>query len=332
MTRRHRGAATIVATLAALALAAAGQVNPAAAADLSIGDPVLDLGFEGSITDASPLGHPTAFTGHLGTGTPQYEFVDGVAAGTKALKLGGDTSLDLGKSTALQPADLTSSFWYQAERGDVGRAGLHLEQAGVQQRRVVPHLGDQRTPLALSVGPATRPAVQGRASTRRAAASSRPGSGRTSRSPTTGDQGRRVLPQRRAADSTVKYAATAAAPPACSAPRARRSKTIGFNGPQYNGALPQRPLDDYHALRRRRDADGRRLPLRRRTTRRSTRRPSPRRRPDRCRSRARRRRLQRADDGGQRLDRRVVESSDPDVISPSGTARRPAVRRGRRAT
>ena len=245
MTRRHRGAATIVATLAALALAAAGQVNPAAAADLSIGDPVLDLGFEGSITDASPLGHPTEFTGHLGTGTPKYEFVDGVAAGTKALKLGGDTYVDLGQSTALQPSDLTSSFWINPTSAMSGEEVITWNKQAYNSDGWYLSSESNGVPLALSVGPASGQPYKVRvAATDRAAFFP---VGEWTHIVVTYDSSDKAVRFYRNGVQVPSVVANAIGGTATGVLGSSESlpKTIGFNGPQYNGAYLRSALDSY---------------------------------------------------------------------------------------
>ena len=103
--------AIVAATAGALVL---GGLSPAHAVDdFGLGDPVLELKFEDSVADSSPLAHPTALKGHNGSTTVNHEYVAGTKAGTKGLKLNGSTFLDLGTSSELVPSDLTLSFWFK---------------------------------------------------------------------------------------------------------------------------------------------------------------------------------------------------------------------------
>lgn len=97
----------------AVALATLVSVRPASAAELSVGAPVLALGFEDSLVDASPLAHPVTAKAP-GAGTPSVSYVPGVTEGSKAVKL-ANTYLDLGSSTALQPSSLSLSFWLKPD-------------------------------------------------------------------------------------------------------------------------------------------------------------------------------------------------------------------------
>ena len=71
----------------------------------SLGDPVLDLSFEGTLADGSTLQHPVTASEES-----KLTFVDGVEEGTQAVELQG-AHLNLGTSVELQPQDLTLSFW-----------------------------------------------------------------------------------------------------------------------------------------------------------------------------------------------------------------------------
>lgn len=69
-------------------------------------DIVLDLGFDGTIADASTYNHPTA----LSTGSASYAAgYDGTA--DSAIQFTGNQHISLGTSTELQPEDVTVAFW-----------------------------------------------------------------------------------------------------------------------------------------------------------------------------------------------------------------------------
>src|SRR3954447_6528938 len=102
---RTRRARSVLALTVAAALGF--TISPAVAAEPGLADPVLDLRFEGNTTDASTLANPVALKGHNGSSTLNYAYVPGVSAGKQALQLNGNTYLDLGKRTELQPHNLT---------------------------------------------------------------------------------------------------------------------------------------------------------------------------------------------------------------------------------
>ena len=74
---------------------------------------VLDLEFEDNLTDGTGINTDIKFSGS------GYEYVEG-ANGGKALELTGNTYIDLGKNTDLQPKNLTLSFWINPEQTMTG--------------------------------------------------------------------------------------------------------------------------------------------------------------------------------------------------------------------
>src|SRR5690554_543313 len=95
-----------VASLGVAAIMASGFVPAASAAEtLTVGAPKLDLKFEGDVADSSSFEHSTELRGHQGA-APNVTYTDGQTGGTKAIKFGGNTFLDLGSSTELLPSSL----------------------------------------------------------------------------------------------------------------------------------------------------------------------------------------------------------------------------------
>lgn len=107
---------------------------------------VLNLAFEGSAEDSSPLGNH-------GTLSKEGTFIEGVDG--QALQLDGSTYIDLGTSGSLQPGKLTFAAWVKT---DGSLAGEHMitwfKPSGKYQGQGW-YLSclDNNTPLKLSVGP-----------------------------------------------------------------------------------------------------------------------------------------------------------------------------------
>ena len=198
---------------------------------------MLDLRFEGTLADSSTK----AASMTMQKGVAAY----GAGISGQAFNLNGSNAIDLGTAAYLQPADLTASFWYKPN------AAMSGEQVFTWSKTVYNSDGwyltsESEHDAPRAVDRPRRPASRTRSpSTRRAPTSSRPGSGRTSPSRTT----RRRRPcafYRNGVKqvSTVKYAATGTATGVLGS-EATSVKTIGFNGPGYNGAHANGLLDDY---------------------------------------------------------------------------------------
>ncbi|ROS23064.1 beta-L-arabinofuranosidase domain-containing protein [Cellulomonas sp. PhB150] len=229
----------LVAITAAVPLAVAGLLSPAGAATSALGDPVLDLSFEGSLADASPLTHEVQARG---AGT--YEFVDGVTAGSQALRLQGSTYLDLGASTALQPQDLTLSFWIKPTSWS-GEQVITWNKAAWNSDGWYVASESDTSPLVLSIGPATgQPYMVAATSTSRAQLM--PVGEWTNITLTYDHVSKDVKFYRNglAIGTTVRYPVGGAATGVLgSSPTL--PKTIGFNGPLYNGSYLAAAIDQY---------------------------------------------------------------------------------------
>lgn len=110
---------------------------------------VLDLEFEGSLEDGSPEQNQLSVSGS------GYTYVDGVNGG-QALSLTGGTYVDLGGSTALQPRNLTLSFWINPNETMTGEQIISWNKNEWWTDGWYLSSENDNTPLALSIGPARR--------------------------------------------------------------------------------------------------------------------------------------------------------------------------------
>ncbi|MBS1906446.1 MAG: glycoside hydrolase family 127 protein [Actinobacteria bacterium] len=240
MARRHRIAAVAAAT-ALIAGAFPVAAAPAALAEdtpISIeSGKVLDLSFDGSLADASA----SAATVGVQKGTAAY----GAGIRGQAFAFDGATALKLGTAAALQPQDLTVSFWYNPSAA-MGSA----EQVFAWSKTVYNSDGwylsseNATTPLALSIGPSAgqpyKVAVEGTRSDFFPA-------GKWTHVVATYDHATKAVAFYRNGvrqNATVKYAATGSATGVLGS-ESTSVKTLGYNGPTYNGAHLKGLLDDY---------------------------------------------------------------------------------------
>ncbi|MFF2486295.1 beta-L-arabinofuranosidase domain-containing protein [Microbacterium sp. NPDC058062] len=234
--RRALALGTTVA-LAAGALAL-GLPSAAAAADpISIASAkVLDLKFDGDLADAST--NAAAVT--MQKGTAAY----GAGVSGQAFNLNGSNAIRLGTAAYLQPADLTVSFWYKPN------AAMSGEQVFAWSKTVYNSDGwyltseANGTPLALSVGPSSGQPYKVAVDAARADFFP---TGQWTHVVVTYDKATKAVSFYRNGVrqiSTVKYAATGAATGVLGS-ESTTVKTLGYNGPNYNGAHANGLLDDY---------------------------------------------------------------------------------------
>ena len=248
-TTRRGGVRRLAALAVAAPLLVAGMTTPATGATAGLDtEPVLDLALDGSFADSSALAHPVTVRGHNGaaaTDPANYGWIDGVTPGTQALELRGNAYLDLGTSTALQPQDLTVSFWLKPTAALSGEHVITWNKQAYNSDGWYLSSEGATSPLALSIGPGgSQPYKVAVASTDRAAFFP------------VGEWTHVVATY----DSTTKavtfYRNGEPVPSTVAQPIAGAStgvlgssetlpKTIGFNGPQYNGAYLRAGLDEY---------------------------------------------------------------------------------------
>ncbi|MEI5676383.1 MULTISPECIES: beta-L-arabinofuranosidase domain-containing protein [unclassified Nocardioides] len=226
-----------------VALATLVVVRPASAAELSVGAPVLALGFEDTLADGSSLAHPVTAKAP-GAGTPSVTYVPGVTEGSKAVKL-ANTYLDLGASTALQPSSLSLSFWLKPDVAMAGEEVITWNKQAYNSDGFYLTSESGSVPLALSVGPSTgQPYKVKVGSTNRDTFFP---VGQWTHIVVTLDETtqqvrffRNGLPVTSVVANAVGGSSTGVVTANPALP-----KTIGFNGPSYNGAFLKGALDEY---------------------------------------------------------------------------------------
>lgn len=238
--RRLPGAAV------ALLILVAGFALPAPPAQAAtvLDDPALLLSFEGDLADTSGAAQPVTAR-KVGGGEPSYSFVDGVTAGSKALQLTSGTYLDLGTDVALQPSALTLSFWLKPSTAMSGEQVITWNKQAYNSDGWYLSSESNTVPLALSVGPGgSQPHKLRVTSTDRAAFFP---TGQWTHVVVSYDSATKVA---RFFRNGVKVASQVAQPVGGASTgvitgSATLPKTIGFNGPQYNGAFLTSALDQY---------------------------------------------------------------------------------------
>lgn len=243
-SRSLRGWLRPTVALCATALMVVGAA-PASAAPTGLSAPVLDLRFEGGVTDSSALAHPVTVKGHNGSTTVNTQYVPGVKTGTQALQLGGNTYLDLGPSTELQPQNLTLSFWIKPTGAISGEQLITWNKRAYNTDGWYLSSESNTSPLALSIGPASGQPYKVRvASADRASflpadtwthiAVSYDRTTKDVKFYRNGETVAATVSNGVGGDATGLLGSDPALP-----------KTIGFNGPQYNGAYLRAGLDEY---------------------------------------------------------------------------------------
>lgn len=245
--RMRRAGLSAVAAVAAGAIAFGGVAPAHALDDFGLGDPVLELMFENSVADSSPLAHPTALKGHNGSTTLNHEYVPGAKNDTTGLKLGGSTYLDLGTSSELVPADLTLSFWFKptAAMGS-GEQIISWNKRAYNSAGWYASSVSATNPLLFSFGPGGgQPHEVRAASTDRAAFF--PVGEWTHITATYSSASKKFDLYRNGVKvpTSVQTAPSATATGIIAEATPALPKSIGYNGPNYNGGYLTSALDDY---------------------------------------------------------------------------------------
>lgn len=230
--------AGLVAAVIAGGVGAAGLPAFAADVDAFAASAVLDLHFDGNLTDASDA----AQTVTSYTGTP-LAFESGVAG--QALTMNGSQALSLGTSTALQPADLTFSFWWKPGGAMTGEQVFAWNKGVYNSDGWYLSSENDGTPLALSVGPGLDGGQPYKVSVQAPRASFFPADSWT----------HVVVVYDRATKAVTFYRngerqiSTTAVPVGGAATGVLGTtedvKTAGFNGTVYRGAFLRGAIDDY---------------------------------------------------------------------------------------
>lgn len=227
------GAVALMVASGAVALTAPLVASAATGLD---GAKVLDLAFDDSIADSGPNNNPTSMI------RGAAEYTDGIDG--RALKLSGDDALGLGTSPALQPENLTASFWFKPD-GSMGEG----EQVFTWNKREWFTDGwyltseGPNTPLALSVGPGNnqpyKVAVTGARDTFFPSDS-------WTHVVVTYDTASKAVSFYRNGEKQTSTVVVPVGPNASGVIGTTDvEKTIGFNGIVHNGAYTRGALDDY---------------------------------------------------------------------------------------
>ncbi|QHC68072.1 hypothetical protein GSU68_16855 [Rathayibacter sp. VKM Ac-2759] len=237
MTTKRRipiaAAAVMALTAGLLAVGPTAQAAPVTSLDDST---VLELPFDGTITDTSGRGNTVG----IQKGTAAY----GTGLAGQAFEFTGSNAVSLGTDARLQPADLTVSFWYKPTAAMSGEQVFTWNKTAYNSDGWYLTSEGDSTPLALSIGPSSGQPYKV------AIDASRAGffpTGEWTHVVATYDRTTKDVAFYRNGvkqPSTVKYAATGAATGVLGS-ESTSTKTIGFNGPQYNGAHLRGLLDDY---------------------------------------------------------------------------------------
>ena len=232
--------ALAIATAAAVAAAGfvfAAPMAATAADPLSIeSSKVLDLRFDDSLTDAGP----NAASVTMQKGTAAYG--TGIRGG--AFNFTGSNAIRLGTAAYLQPQDLTVSFWYKPN------AAMSGEQVFAWSKTVYNSDGwyltseSATSPLALSIGPS--PSQPYKVAVDAPRADFFP-TGQWTHVIVTYDKATKAVSFYRNGIrqiSTVKYPASGTTTGVLGS-ESTSVKTLGYNGPTYNGAHANGLMDDY---------------------------------------------------------------------------------------
>lgn len=231
--------ALALATVTAVAAAGFAVAVPAAAsaAPLSIESAkVLDLAFDGSLADTST--NAAAVT--MQKGTAAY----GTGIDGQAFNLNGTNAIRLGTAAYLQPADLTVSFWFKPNATMTGEQVFAWSKLPYNSAGWYLTSESDGSPLVLSVGPASGQPYKVAVDTARSGFFP---AGQWTHVVATYDKATKNVSFYRNGVkqiSTVKYPATGTATGVIVG-ESTTVKTLGYNGPQYNGAHANGLLDDY---------------------------------------------------------------------------------------
>ncbi|ROQ65001.1 hypothetical protein EDF36_0504 [Rathayibacter sp. PhB152] len=237
MTTRRRipiaTAAVMALTAGLLAVGPTAQAAPATSLDSA---KVLELPFDGSITDTSGRGNTVG----MQKGAAAY----GTGLAGQAFEFTGGNAVSLGTDARLQPADLTVSFWYKPTAAMTGEQVFTWNKTAYNSDGWYLTSESDATPLALSIGPSTGQPYKVAIDTARAGFF--PTNEWTHVVASYDKATKQVAFYRNGVKqpTVTKSEATGAATGVLGS-EGTSTKTLGFNGPQYNGAHLRGLLDDY---------------------------------------------------------------------------------------
>ena len=237
-TLRAMAIATATAIAAGtLSFGASAAAAVAAVAPMSIeASKILDLRFDGTLADAGP--NAAAVT--MQKGSAAY------SAGIRgqAFNLNGSNAIRLGTEAYLQPADLTTSFWYKPNAAMSGEQVFAWSKVAYNSDGWYLTSESATSPLSLSIGSSTGQPYKVAVDAPRAEFFP---TGQWTHIVATYDKATKNVAMYRNGVrqiTTVKYPATGDATGVLGA-ESTSVKTLGYNGPLYNGAHANGLLDDY---------------------------------------------------------------------------------------
>ena len=200
---------------------------------------VLDLEFEDNLTDGTGINTDIKFSGS------GYEYVEG-ANGGKALELTGNTYIDLGKNTDLQPKNLTLSFWINPEQTMTGEGIISWNKNEYYTDGWYLSSENDNVPLALSIGEGKNAGQPYKVSVKANRSEFFPAGEWTHIVVTYNSASKEVVFYRNGIEqtSTVDYAINDDRDGVLGSDESMQ-KSIGYNGPAYNGSYLKAALDHY---------------------------------------------------------------------------------------
>lgn len=200
--------------------------------------PVLNLKFDDSLADAS--GNNPAIKANKET----LSYVEGISG--KALSFDGSTQLSLGTNGALSPEKLTLSFWVNPHKAMAGEQVFAWNKTVWYSDGWYLSSENDSTPLSLSVGPAANEKQPYMISIAADRSQFFP-AGQWTHIVVTYDSStkeaaiyRNGIPQ----STYIKYG-TSTTSTGVVGPCTDTQKTVGYNGPNYNGSFLNAALDEY---------------------------------------------------------------------------------------
>ncbi|MBB3112856.1 hypothetical protein FHS18_004958 [Paenibacillus phyllosphaerae] len=201
---------------------------------------VLSLEFEDNVQDSSGKGNNGTVQG------VNYSYVPGVNGG-KALKLNGNTYVNLGKSGTLQPSDLTVSFWFKPNERMTGEQMLMWNKTVWYSDGWYLSSENDSKPLAISLGSSDANKQPYKVSVNGSRADFFPVDQWTHVAITYDSKTKSVNIYRNGIKqaTTIDFGIGTDGADGVITADETTQKSLGFNGPQYNGAYGKYALDDY---------------------------------------------------------------------------------------
>jgi DUF1680 family protein/putative cell wall-binding protein len=211
--------------------------TPVAAAETAFeASKVLDLPFDGDLANVGPN------AASVGMQKGDAGFAEGVRG--QAFSFSGQNAIALGTSAILQPASLTSSFWFKPTGTMSGEQVFSWSKTVYNSDGWYLTSASDSTPLALSIGPGGDQPYQVAVDAPRAEFFP---AGTWTHVVVSYDAATKAVAFYRNGElqsSTVKFAAAGASTGVLGS-ESTSTKTLGYNGPVYNGSHLRGLLDDY---------------------------------------------------------------------------------------